>query len=137
MMLKMRVVYLLFVTGAIACGSAATVKGGSSLEETGVQQKSDAMVIAELLERRGYYLEASYYYEAALANGGDEDSILPRLICTQIRANRLRAAKQGVERLREIDGDNETIASLLELLHRLAPALAEEGNLRSKREEIP
>ena len=136
-MLQKRVVYLLFVTGAIACSSTATVRGGSSLEKSGAQQKNDAMVIAELLARRGYYLEASYFYEAALADGGDEDSILPRLICMQIRANRLRAAKQGVERLREIDGDNETLASLLELLHRLAPPLAKEGNFHPKREEVP
>lgn len=136
-MLQMRMVYLLFAIGTMACGSTATVRGGPSLDETGFQQKNDAMVIAELLERQGYYLESSYYYEAALANGGDEDAILPRLVCTQIRANRLRAAKQGVERLREIDGDDEIFALLLELLHRLAPALAEEEDIRAKREERP
>jgi hypothetical protein len=45
---------------------------------------------------RGDHLGASRYLEAALAAGGDEERLLTLLAAAQIRAGRLRAARESI-----------------------------------------
>lgn len=81
----------------------------------------DCAAMADALERRGRHLEASYYWEAALRNGGEEEGILPRLFVTQVRSGRLRAAKFTIHRLLELHPENRELHAFQNLLARYAP----------------
>jgi len=76
--------------------------------------------VATALDDVGSHLEASIYFEAALASGGTESKILPRLIASQIRAGRLRAARKNLARLQEIL-PTRACGDLTALLSRFAP----------------
>ncbi len=76
--------------------------------------------VATALDGVGSHLEASIYFEAALASGGPESKILPRLIVSQIRAGRLRAARKNLARLQEIV-PTRACGDLAALLSRFAP----------------
>ncbi len=95
-----------------ACAPRAQdTKTGSS-----VAPALDCAETADALERRGRHLEASFYWEAALRNGGDETRILPRLFVTQVRSGRLRAAKYSMERLVELHPGSRELREMLTLL---------------------
>jgi hypothetical protein len=121
----MRAMILWFLVGMAACGhqrpGIRESDAGKALGDLDYER------VARALERQGRHLEASFYYEAALRNGEDEARILPPLIVSQIRAERLRAAKQSIARLRAIRGNPEHLAALLDLISRYTPALAGEA----------
>jgi uncharacterized protein HemY len=77
---------------------------------------------AAAFEQIGAHLEASFYLEAALSKDSDERRALPRLITVLVRADRLRAAKQYLARLADLEPDNPDIRNLQTLLARLAAA---------------
>jgi hypothetical protein len=89
--------------------------------------------IADTLTGRGHYLEASFYYEAALMLTADEKTFLPKLIVAQIRAGRLRAAGINVRRLVALMGDSPPLTRLAALIRRYAPSLDETS---TKGEEV-
>ena len=84
---------------------------------------------AEALDRIGAHLEASFYLEAALAGGGDEQRLLPCLIGVLVRANRLRAARMYLNRLEQLVPENQNLTELRGLLARFAPQKNVPGTL--------
>ncbi len=83
----------------------------------------DPRTVGETLARRGRFMEASFFFEAAISRGADETEVLPLLIASQVQSNRLRAAKQNVVRLAEISGWSAPLDELLTLLARYTPAV--------------
>ncbi|HUT76285.1 MAG TPA: hypothetical protein VM285_01270 [Polyangia bacterium] len=80
---------------------------------------------AKACAARGEHLGASRYLEASLAAGGDEERLLPLLAAAQIRAGRLRAARESVDRLEAMFPGRPGLADLALLLDSLidpAPA---------------
>jgi hypothetical protein len=80
---------------------------------------------AKACETRGDHLGASRYLEAALVAGGDEERLLPLLAAAQIRAGRLRAARESIARIEALDPGRPGLSDLAWLLDSLldpAPA---------------
>jgi hypothetical protein len=82
---------------------------------------ADPETTGRALARQGRFMEAAFYFEAAIARGGDEKTVLPLLISAQINADRLRAAKQNALRLKELTGDDKALDDLILLLARYTP----------------
>ena len=71
---------------------------------------------AQTLEKNGLHLEASIYFEAALDGGVREEEVLPLLVISLVRAGRLEAAKQSIDRFAEIAPENKSVVELQILL---------------------
>jgi len=72
--------------------------------------------VAQALARRGDYLTASRYWEAALFSGAAERRVLPPLIVCEVRAGRLRAALANVRRLAVIAPEHPAVEELETLI---------------------
>lgn len=88
----------IFAALAMSCSSAGRPQSISH-----EQIMASNLETANQLCKRGRFLEASTFYEAALEAGAHEPQILPKLIIAQVRSGRLRAARQSVTRLAAID----------------------------------
>ncbi|MFO8071754.1 MAG: hypothetical protein R6V85_07745 [Polyangia bacterium] len=118
-----------FESCKIAAGLALVVLCGCA---AGVARRPDAAAdppnlteAAERLTARGDHLGASLYLEAALARGAPEREVLPDLIAAQVRAGRLRAARDSVRRLAEISPGHPSLQPLAAALEEsLAPQRA-------------
>ena len=107
---------------AIGCASIDHAKSERTARPRSPETEVRNQVEASLaLQSAGYHLEASSFLEAALTNGGDEREILPLLIAAQVRAGRLRAAKQNIARLRVIEPEYNGAEELARLLNRFVP----------------
>ena len=89
-----------------------------------LEPASRNLEIADAMVVRGRYLEASFFYEAALTVSTEEADILPKLIASQVRAGRLRAAGQNTERLISLVGEHPLLIRLSRLLALYAPPLS-------------
>ncbi|MDJ0763835.1 MAG: hypothetical protein QNJ97_12720 [Myxococcota bacterium] len=105
---------------SLACASAVQPRIENSANKTRGAQTEEPLKIAKRLQESGHYLEASIFFEAAIANGCDERTLLPHLIASQIRSGRLRAAKKNVVRLHQI-APKPVVIELVNLLVRLTP----------------
>lgn len=83
----------------------------------------DTEAMGRALAERGRYREAGFYFEAAIAGGADERTVLPLLISAQIHSNRLRAAKRNALRMRELIGNEPSLEALIAALNRYTPEL--------------
>ena len=100
----------------IGCG--AHVAAGPSSPEASSGPRL-AMDRADILASRGDHLAASRYYEAALAGGADEETVLPRLIVQLVRGGRLLAALDSTSRLTRISRSPEQARALHRLIEDL------------------
>jgi hypothetical protein len=116
-MRSVTVVLLLWVS---ACARPLSTSVNSA-PEAPLAKTHSPETIGRALAREGRFMEAAFYFEAAIARGGDEKTVLPFLISAQINAGRLRAAKQNALRLRELTGNNKPLDDLLLLLARYTP----------------
>ncbi|MCP4606154.1 MAG: hypothetical protein GY847_37515 [Proteobacteria bacterium] len=122
--LTFTVVVVIWSAAACTPGVRASPQNPGRVETPEKDENMRRRKTARALEKMGNHLEASIYFEAALAQGGDEQEILPSLIASQIRAGRLRAAKRNVVRLQEIEHNPahvEELEELVRLLDRFAP----------------
>ncbi len=90
------------------CGCAADV----ARRPIDAADPPDLTEAAERLAARGDHLGASLYLDAALARGASEREVLPDLIAAQVRAGRLRAARDSARRLAEISPEHPGLQSL-------------------------
>ena len=123
--------FAVLLTGMQACahGSGAPAQSPIASRESAVSKNVE---IGNLLAQRGHCLEASFYYEAALAKSDDEKKILPKLIAAQIRSDRLREAEHNTVRLISLAGESPELSRLLALLKAFTPPI-----LSSKKEMEP
>ena len=119
---------LLVLIFAGGCGGAQTPKTAESAVPRGSRARAAArnLEIGDAMERRGHHLEASFYYEAALILAADEPFVLPKLIASQVRAGRLRAASVNTQRLIALAGPHPELTRLSELLAVYAPPLPQQ-----------
>ena len=115
----MRVILLAVSLGISACAHTQAEVETSETKDA----MSDSETVGKALARRGRFLEASFYFEAAIARGADEKEVLPLLIASQIQSDRLRAAEQNALRLRELTGKSCALEELLVLLARYTPEI--------------
>jgi DNA-binding SARP family transcriptional activator len=80
------------------------------------------VILGDLLATRGRFLEAGFFYEAALFFADDEIKILPKLIAAQVKSDRLRAARVNVKRLIALAGRRASLERLAALLDTYAPS---------------
>jgi hypothetical protein len=125
---------LLFVLCLEACASASSLNVQSPQESREFAALKNGQ-IGDKLAERGHYLEATFYYEAALILSTDETQILPKLIATQVRADRLRAARLNTERLVALVGLKSELSQLLTLLDTYAPLYA--ADAKEIQESLP
>jgi hypothetical protein len=105
---------------AASCARAAprdTSPGPAS--RSGSDTAPQLVLAAGRLAANGRHLEASWYLEAALAAGGDERAVLPALAIEEVRAGRLRAARESLDRLAAIMPDRPGLAELTGMVSRL------------------
>ncbi len=126
-MLKLAVVVILLT----ACGPAErpTAEGQKSALDRKEDKVGRYLTTATTLLKIGNHLEASIFLEAALALGGEEHKILPRLIIAQVRAGRLRAAKGNIARFERLHQDQPSVKALGTLLDKLAPQQSYHGEV--------
>lgn len=114
---------------SLACASktpeppASTAAAGTPAS----RNREELLRAAGSLERASRFLEASFFLEAALLAGADEEDVLRRLVAAEVRSGRLRSAKQRIERLRETRPGDPEVAELAVLLDRLTPSAAADG----------
>lgn len=123
--MTIRSMSIVAVASVLVAAGCASVDSGRSARpaapQTGKADPRDQVDASLALQSAGYHLEASYFLEAALANGGDEKKVLPLLVAAQVRAGRLSAARRNLARLKEIEPGREGADELAALLDRLAP----------------
>ncbi len=112
---------LMFVFLFLVSGCGAKQPKPKVLYTNSSELSASHLANGDLLTSRGFHLEASYYYEAALAIAEDERAVLRRLIIAQVRADRLRDARINVLRLSELEGSSQELNELLDLLNIYAP----------------
>ncbi|MDD5305945.1 MAG: hypothetical protein PHU25_01365 [Deltaproteobacteria bacterium] len=90
----------LLAAAAASCGQPAP-RDTAPDPGTGTDAVAAAQMVAAAgrLAATGRHLEASWYLEAALTAGGDERAVLPALAIEEVRAGRLRAARESLDRL--------------------------------------
>lgn len=105
---------------ATSCAQSALPPVRSGVEFR-TQETFKNVEIGDRLTESGHFLEASFYYEAALFFADDELVILPKLIATQVKSDRLRAARSNLKRLIELRGEIPRLRHLVTLLDTYAP----------------
>ncbi|MBN2801780.1 MAG: hypothetical protein JXR91_01665 [Deltaproteobacteria bacterium] len=95
-----------------SCGVAST---GSIKKDTTI----DPVVTAHALAEAGDYLQASYYLESAIKTEEDEIKYLPYLIDAMVRSRRLLASLESLERLIELQPDNNEARELYSLIREI------------------
>jgi len=114
---------------AASCAAPQTPSSNSGFEAAASALEKNVR-LGDLLAERGRFLEAGFYYEAALRFADDERPLLPKLIVAQVKSDRLRAARTNVQRLlalRGADTDLERLAALLETYAPPYPHQREDG----------
>lgn len=90
----------------------------STLPSPQAESASHLRVARDLLAA-GRPLEATFYYEAALADGAASEVILPELCVADAGAGRLREARRRLDQLVALDGTNLAALELRQVLERL------------------
>ncbi len=111
---------LVFISAACAKVQTPEPKNGGDVR---TREFTNNVRIGDLLAERGRFLEAGFYYEAALFFADDEAQILPKLIAAQVKSDRLRAARSNVGRLIALRGRTPALARLAALLDSYAPII--------------